>query len=73
MNFSLCMITLQILYNIHRLLLAAFHYNENSDRSQASDCSGELQYKVSFPKDKQSGYTVKEIRVTTTYGMSAYT
>ncbi|KAG1660234.1 hypothetical protein GQR58_022100 [Nymphon striatum] len=44
-----------------RIILAALHFNENSDRDQASTNQGIDRYRVAFPKFKQGEYTVKKI------------
>ncbi|XP_071950193.1 uncharacterized protein [Antedon mediterranea] len=51
-----------------RLLLAVFHYNENSDRIQARTKDGDLQYAIAFPKAKQGGHTVKKVMTECTFG-----
>ena len=51
-----------------RLLLAALHFNENSSRAQAETLAGEKRFKVCFPKYKQGGYAVREVKVDQTFG-----
>lgn len=46
-----------------RLLQAALHFNENSRRAQAGTLAGEEHSTVSFPKYKQGGYAVREVKV----------
>lgn len=55
-----------------RLLLAVMHYNENSERVQATNRDGELQYSINYPKAKQGGYTVKKVLNDCTYGKVFY-
>ncbi|KAK3738660.1 hypothetical protein QZH41_020507 [Actinostola sp. cb2023] len=50
-----------------RVILAAIHYNENSDREQATT-GGELQYSIRFPKFKKGGYSVRKEKTNATYG-----
>ena len=49
---------------LYRLLLAALHYNENSNRRHAD---GDQRYKVVYPKFKQGGYSVRPIQVDPTF------
>ena len=56
-------------YMVHRLQLAALHFNENANRNQAVTKQGTKRYDVVFPKYKKGGYVVKKILVNATYGM----
>ncbi len=47
-----------------RLFLAGLHYNENSDRVQASTVDGPLQYGIRHPKYKKGGHTVRKVKPT---------
>jgi solute carrier family 8 (sodium/calcium exchanger) len=49
------------------LLLAALHYNENSNRCHAITADGDKRYKVVYPKFKQGGYSVRPIQVDPTF------
>ena len=53
---------------IRRLQLAALHFNENVNRTQAVTKQGTRRYDVVFPKYKKGGYIVKKILVNATYG-----
>jgi hypothetical protein len=44
-----------------RLLLAALHYNENSNRAIATSHDGRLRYCIKFPKFKKGGHTVRGV------------
>ena len=55
---------------IHRLQLAALHYNENSKRGQAKTKTGNKRYAVHFPKYKKGGYIVRKLLAECTYGES---
>jgi hypothetical protein len=48
--------------------LAALHYNQNSDRKQNINKTGEMAYKIKFPKSKKGGYTVQPVKESATYG-----
>ncbi|XP_060077580.1 uncharacterized protein LOC132557108 [Ylistrum balloti] len=50
-----------------RLILAALHFNENSGREQAQTKQGDLCYKVTFPKHKKGGYTLREVKTESTF------
>lgn len=50
-----------------RLQLAALHFNENSNRSQAVTKQGAKRYDIVFPKYKKGGYIVKKILLNATY------
>ena len=49
----------------HKTIL---HYNENSNRDQASTMDGTKQVNIAFPKHKKGEYTVKKILVKCPYG-----
>lgn len=51
-----------------RLLLAALHFNENSARDQASLPNGGRQYRITFPKQKNGEYTVRQVKTKCTFG-----
>ena len=51
-----------------RIILAAMHYNENAQRKQAVNKSGEPVYSLHFPRFKKGGFTVRPVRSTATYG-----
>ena len=55
---------------IHRLQLAALHYNKNSKREQAKTKTGNKRYAVHFPKYKKGGYIVRKLLAECTYGES---
>ncbi|KAM8733556.1 uncharacterized protein AB9X84_025253 [Acanthopagrus schlegelii] len=50
-----------------RLYLAALHYNENTDRPQATSTGGELLFRVSFPKSKHGECTAKPVKAEPTF------
>lgn len=52
-----------------RQYLAALHFNENSNRTQAKTTAGTLKYSIHFPKAKKGGYTVKPMKSQATQGM----
>ena len=52
---------------IHRLQLAALHYNENSGRQQAKTKAGDNRYAIQYPKYKKGGYIVRNLLVESTY------
>ena len=54
--------------NIYRLQLAVLHFNENSNRAQATTKQGEGRYDIIFPKYKKGGYTVRKVTEDATYG-----
>lgn len=56
-----------IMHILYRLLLAALHFNENASRAQAETLAGEKHIKISFPKYKQGGYAVREVKVDQTF------
>ena len=53
---------------LYRLQLAALHFNENTNRTQAVTKQGTRRYDVVFPKCKKGGYIVKKILVNATHG-----
>ena len=53
---------------MNRLCLSALHYNENADRMQEVTVDGRPCYAIRFPKAKQGGHTVREIKTKATYG-----
>ena len=53
---------------VYRLQLAALHFNENVNRTQAVTKQGTRRYDVVFPKYRKGGYIVKKILVNATYG-----
>ena len=56
-------------YNCHfSLLLAALHFNENSQRDQKTTQSGEKMWKVSYPKYRHGDGVVQEVKDKVTYG-----
>ncbi|PIK60739.1 hypothetical protein BSL78_02303 [Apostichopus japonicus] len=50
-----------------RILLAAIHYNENSERAQAKNKAGQLMYSIDFPRAKSGDYTLRKRLVQPTY------
>ncbi|XP_021341179.1 THAP domain-containing protein 3-like [Mizuhopecten yessoensis] len=52
-----------------RLLLAALHFNENVSREQASLQNGEKRYRITFPKQKNGDYTVRQVRTECTFNL----
>ncbi|XP_078321751.1 uncharacterized protein LOC111111789 isoform X2 [Crassostrea virginica] len=50
-----------------RLWLAALHFNENTQRTQAVTKEGKARYRIVFPKYKRGEYTVRKISVDSTY------
>ena len=53
--------------NLHRLKIAAMHFNENFGRQQAITKSGKERIRIVFPKQKQGEYTPKVVPVTPTF------
>ncbi|KAJ8018039.1 hypothetical protein HOLleu_44188 [Holothuria leucospilota] len=51
-----------------RMLLAAMHYNENSNRDAATTQSGEKLYSIDFPRAKGGDYTLREVQSPATFG-----
>ncbi len=49
-------------------MVAALHFNENSERQQKTTRAGELEFAVSYPKSKYGEHTVKKILEDPTYG-----
>ncbi|XP_069102906.1 uncharacterized protein [Argopecten irradians] len=50
-----------------RLVLAALHFNENVGRNQAVTSQGDLSFKITFPKHKKGGYTLREVKTQPTF------
>ena len=53
---------------LFRLLLAALHYNEKSDRLQAVTKEGKPCYSIRFPKHKKGEYSVRKEKTAATCG-----
>lgn len=53
--------------HIFRVQLAMLHFNENSDRAQATTKQGEDRYDVVYPKYKKGGYIVRKVTVDPTH------
>ena len=53
--------------NLHRLIIAAMHFNENFGRQQAITKSGKERIRIVFPKQKQGEYTPKIVPVPPTF------
>ena len=53
---------------LFRLQIAILHFNENSDREQATLQDGRERFNITFPKYKKGEHTVKKILVKCTYG-----
>lgn len=52
---------------LYRLCLAGMHYNENADRQQAENQSGDPIFVIRFPKYKKGDYSVKSKKVDPTF------
>ena len=52
---------------MHRLIIAAMHFNENYGRAQAIKKSGNEQIRIVFLKRKQGEYTPKIVPVPQTF------
>lgn len=50
-----------------RVLLAALHFNENSNRAQAVNKQGDACWNVSFPKSRHGEPVVKDVKIPLTY------
>lgn len=50
-----------------RVLLAAIHQNENTERRQAITKGGDLRWKVAYPKAKKGDHTLKAVLDTCSY------
>lgn len=50
-----------------RVLLAAIHQNENTERRQAITKGGDLRWKVAYPKAKKGDHTLKAVMDTCSY------
>ena len=48
--------------SLHRLYLAALHYNYNSNRKQAVTKKGKKRFSMLFPKYKKGGHIVRKIK-----------
>ena len=58
-----------VFYTIHRLSIAAIHYNENCERQQLVTENGDLCYNISYPKAKKgTEAVVKPRKGPPTYG-----
>ena len=53
---------------LFRSQIAILHFNENSDREQATLQDGTERFSIVFPKYKKGEHTVKKILVKCTYG-----
>ena len=51
-----------------RLQLAALHFNETSNRSQAVTKKGEERYDILLPKYKEGGYIMRKVLPNSTHG-----
>ena len=70
---SLLVLTVQIILyfvSLFRLHLAALHFNENSERKQATTKDGEGRYAISKPKYKPGAATAKAVKEGRTYSKS---
>ena len=56
-------------YAFFRLLLAALHYNCNSDREQKVDVEGNPNIKIKFPKFKKGGFSIHVPKGEPIFGM----
>lgn len=54
-------------------ILAAIHFNYNICRKSKVDMHGNVKLKVTYPKFKEGGATVKEVKVVPNYGKAFYT
>nr|XP_043885369.1 uncharacterized protein LOC122771762 [Solea senegalensis] len=50
-----------------RLYLAVMHFNENTDRAQATNSDGEPLFKLQFPKWKKGEFTAKPVKEQPTF------
>lgn len=55
------------------MLLAAMHYNENSNRDAATTQSGEKLYSIDIPRAKGGDYTLIEVQSPATFGKLSLT
>ena len=62
-----CKQQISIIFLFSRVLLAAIHFNENTDRQQLETKDGEKRWQISYIKYKQTG-EVKPIKSKSTYG-----
>ncbi|XP_067290036.1 uncharacterized protein [Pseudorasbora parva] len=51
-----------------RSQLAAMHYNENSERKQATTEAGQLRWHIQYPRYKKGECTVRPLKTSPTYG-----
>jgi hypothetical protein len=51
-----------VFYTIHRLSIAAIHYNENCERQELVTENGDLCYNISYPKAKKGTEAVVKPR-----------
>ena len=56
-----------IRFNLHRLIIAAMHFNENFGREQAITKSGKEQMRLTFSKQKPGECTPKIVTVPPTF------
>ena len=54
---------------VHRIQLAALHYNWNADRGAAHTADGQMQYCVRYPRFLKGGYNVRPVKEKPSYGM----
>ena len=52
---------------LSRLLLAAMHFNENSERGPATKADGTVQYAVRYPRFKHGDHTVRVVKERPSY------
>ena len=50
-----------------RILISALHFNENSNRPQATNQNGDSRWAVSYPKARRGEAVVKQVKVALTY------
>ena len=53
---------------VSRTFCSAMHYNENTQRNQATTQDGSLCYDVRYPKYKKGGHIVRKVLQNPTYG-----
>lgn len=53
---------------VHKIVLAALHYNENAENGQAVTHSGEPCWKVKCPKVRKAEASISSIKQAPTYG-----
>ena len=49
------------------MLLAALHFNENSNKPQSTTQDGEARYQIAFPKYKKGGFIVRPLKEKRTF------